>query len=113
AEQHEQVPDPRSDEMHRDWRWRLVRAFWKWVETDEVADFKALADKAPDPAAKATVSVLLMTGLRRAERTKEALNIADELVAADDLWPVDLGWVLVHRARLKVEIGGIEEATSD
>jgi hypothetical protein len=68
---------------------------------------------APDAPSRAAAGVVLACALFREERHAEGVRILDGLVERDDLSPVDLAWVLVERARGKIEIGDIDGGRSD
>lgn len=113
SEQHNSVPDPRQPYNGRDWRWSFVRAFWTWGHEDDVAGLTSARAAAPTTETKAAAGVLLSCALLRVDRVAEAHTLLDDLLAEDDLGPVDHGWVLVQRARLRTEVGDVTGARAD
>lgn len=113
AEKHDVVPDPRQPYTGRDWRWTFVRSFWTWATEDDISTLERAWQLAPDSEGRAAAGVLTACALRRVERQADAIEVLDHLVAKDDLNPVDHGWVLVQRARLRADVGAVRKARED
>ena len=124
SEQHPTVPDPmRKPAEGSDWAWSLVAAIWNWATTDRVDQLNAAFDSARDGKEKAASGVLLACALQRLRAHgddmelhvghTEATPVLDELMERSDVGPVDLGWVLVQRARCHAEASRDEAALAD
>lgn len=113
ADKHRGVPDPRKPYGGRNWRWSLVHAFWAWAIDDGVEPLLEASRRTADVEAKAAVSVLLACALSRREQATDALRMLDELIDQDELGPVDHGWMLIQRARLRAETGDMSGARED
>lgn len=113
ADHHDSVPDPAGEDKLRDWRWRLVRAFWHLLQTGDMSGLQAAAEEAVDPASAAASTALLLHALRRTENFADALDATDRLLTADELNPVDHAWMAAHRARLRLDLGDLDGAVKD
>ncbi len=113
SEKHGSVPDLHQPYSGHDWRWSFVRAFWTWVAEDDLEALARALDAAPDVEGRAAAGVLLACALLRAERPQDALALLDRLVSNDELTPIDHGWALVQRARLRAESGDVAGARAD
>lgn len=113
AEHHLSVPDPRDASPVRDWRWSFVRAMWNWATTDGIDGLTKAFGDAPDTSARAASGALLTCALLRQELHRKALDLLDGLLDGDDLGPVDQGWVLVQRARVRAELGDVPGGRND
>lgn len=112
ADKHPSVPHPERC-CGTDWTWRFVAAVWNWATTDRIEQLETLFRSASTQEAIAASGVLLACALRRLNRHSTALAVLDDLVNSDNLWPVDHGWALVQRARVKTEIGDTAGARQD
>ncbi|WP_165491816.1 DUF4365 domain-containing protein [Egibacter rhizosphaerae] len=113
ADAHGSVPDPHQPYVGRDWRWSLVRAVCTWAFDDALDGLEHAAATAPTAEAKAAVGVVLACVLLRADRLTQACSVLDRLVEEDSLGPVDQGWVLVQRGRIRAEVGDLVGARAD
>ena len=113
AEKHPSVPDPRIGHAESDWTWRFVEAIWTWAMTDAVEQLEGVLGSAHTKDAAAASGVLLACALQRLERYEDALEVLDGLASRSDLLPVDHGWILVQRGRVRAEIGDVAGARSD
>ena len=111
ARRHSSVPDPRCASPH--WAWSFVSAIWEWMKLGSIEKLRTAHCCAPTRETKAASGVLLACALRRLGDYEQALTVLDSLVKANELAPVDQGWVLVHRARTRVEVGNIAGAHND
>ena len=109
----EDVPDP--DETHGDapWLWQFVAAFWEWATNDSLVRLDSVFKSAPDWGTRAASGILLSCALRREESHAASSEVLDSLVESGSLDPADHGWVLVQRARNKIDAGDIEGAGAD
>lgn len=108
AERHATVPSMAEAAEHRDWRWRFVAAFSKWVTGAGFDEFDKLAATAPDPAGRSAARVAMACGLFDAERHDEAAALLE--AEPDDSSSVDRAWVLTQLARVLVEVGAVTAA---
>ncbi|MCP4308719.1 MAG: DUF4365 domain-containing protein [bacterium] len=113
VDKHKTVPDLQARISVADWRWHFARAFWTWALTDDVSDLRQVFEDAPRGGAQVASGVFLACALRRQERHDDAIRNLESLLESDDLGPVDHGWVLVQRSRLRAELGEIAGARSD
>lgn len=113
AEKHSGVPDLEHPAPGCDWTWLFMAAIWHWSATGSVERLRSVFDTAPTEYAKAASGVLFACALARLERHSEALQVLDGLVTRDRLQPVDHGWVLIQRSRMRLEVGDIAGARAD
>ncbi|WP_437109656.1 DUF4365 domain-containing protein [Streptomyces sp. enrichment culture] len=102
-------------EQQKGWRWRFLRAYFKAVQSGDIAELLELAG-ADDSKQRghayrrAAVAVACAVFLVDAERWDDAERALEE--AGGDLAPVDHAWVVLHRALLAGERGDIGPARS-
>lgn len=113
SEQHSSVPDLANPGQDCDWVWLLMAAIWQWESTGSTEPLRSVFESAPDARCAAASGVLLACALGRLEQPEAALEVLDELVEGDELQPVDYGWVLVQRSRIRAEIGDIAGGRAD
>lgn len=113
SEEHGSVPDPRQPYGGYDWRWSFVRAVWTWAVDDDLEGLRHAAATAPTVEGKAPVGVFFACALLRVDRLTEASSVLDDLLHEDELGPVDHGWVLVQRGRIRAEVGDLVGARDD
>ena len=113
SEKHLSVPDLENPGPDCDWAWLLMAAIWQWESTGSTEPLRSVFESASDARCAAASGVLLACALGRLERPEAALEVLDELVEGDELHPVDYGWVLVQRSRVRAEIGDIAGARGD
>lgn len=113
ANKHPDVPNPENASANSDWTWRFVAAIWNWAQTDSVHQLREVFASAPTTDAKAASGVFLACTLGRTEQHASALTALDDLLGEDCLPPIDHGWVLVQRSRIKAETGDISGARDD
>lgn len=112
AEGYPEVPDPGEDPGPQ-WGWRFVAALWDWAIRDSIEQLVEVFNHAPSRETAAASGVLLACVLRRLERHDRALGVLNGLIDGDDLSPVDHGWVLIHRARIRTDKGDLAGARND
>jgi hypothetical protein len=81
--------------------------------TDDYTRLSDVFESAPDPPSSAAAGVALCCTMLREESHGEALRLLDRLVDSDALNPVDHGWVLVHRSRIRAKMGDLTGARAD
>ena len=113
SEHHLSVPDLENPGQGCDWVWQLMAAIWQWESTGSTEPLCSVFESAPDAGCGAASGVLLACALGRVEQPEAALVILDKLIEGDELQPVDYGWVLVQRSRVRAEIGDIAGARAD
>lgn len=122
AEDHPSVPDPREPTTSSRWDWGFVSAMWNWAMTGSTDELQASFDSALEQhqeksrqmkEATAASGVLLACALRRMEQHQSALDVLNRIVEVADLGPVDYGWVLTQRARIRDDIGDLSGARDD
>ena len=113
SEQHSSVPDLENPGQGCDWVWQLMAAIWQWESTGSTEPLCSVFESAPDAGCGAASGVLLACALGRLEKPEAALEVLDKLIEGDELQPVDYGWVLVQRSRIRAEIGDIAGARGD
>jgi hypothetical protein len=95
---------------HRDWRWRLVGAYFFAVsvgnELTEVA-----ASSAPNHPFSVAAAILRSCSLASRFQLESAIELLTAHVDRADA--ADLAWLLVQRARFKAELGEIVAAQED
>jgi Domain of unknown function (DUF4365) len=100
-------------ENNSDWRWRFVHAVGQWLDDDQTDAVNKLWRAAPNPAARSAAAVVLAANSFESGSFAEAQRLLDDEVERDDASPVDLGWLLVHRAMLRAELGDFAGARHD
>ena len=113
AEKHSGVPDLEDPTPSCDWTWLFMAAIWHWSATGSVERLRSVFATASTQQAKAASGVLVACALARLERHAEALEVLDGLITRDKLQPVDHGWVLVQRSRMRAEVGDVAGARAD
>ena len=113
ADEYEGVPEPDAVTEGVEWAWQFAAAIWEWAFSDAVGGLRSVFGAAPEGAAKTASGVFLSCALLRLQQHSEALETLDGLVEADQLGPVDHGWVLVQRARIRADIGDVNGSRSD
>ena len=113
AENHRHVPDPKDAASSPSWLWRFVAAIWDWATADSVELLTAVHSSADTNDRIAASGVVLACALRRIEQHDTALGVLDESVRGDGLSPVDHGWVLTHRSRIKSDAGDLAGSIHD
>ena len=113
AEEHPDVPRPETANVSSDWTWRFVGAIRNWARTDSVHQLNEVYASAPTTEAKAASGVFLACTLGRTEQHLSALTALDDLLSEDDLPPIDHGWALVQRSRIRAETGEVPGARED
>ena len=83
------------------------------AQTDSVHQLREVFASAPTTDAKAASGVFLACTLGRTEQHASALKALDDLLSEDCLPPIDHGWVLVQRSRIKTETGDVSGARND
>ncbi len=112
--EHAAVPSAKAAQASRDWRWRLVGALAQSLLGEDRGAVRELVGSAPTSSARAAVAVVAAAMLIEDGDPGSAADMLTEVcIAPDDLGPVDLGWVLVQRARARAEIGDGEGARED
>ncbi len=113
ADAHEDVPDPEQISDDATWQWQLAAAMWDWTINDSLASLRLVFESAPDDQSHAASAVLLACALRREEQPDASTAVLDSLAEHESLHPVDRGWVLVQRARNKIEVDDVDGAHED
>ncbi|MGB8379012.1 MAG: hypothetical protein WCE70_11220, partial [Rhodanobacteraceae bacterium] len=96
-----------------DWRWRFAHAVGQWLEDDQTNDLKALLLAASSSSNRSAAGAVLVASCFESGDYPEAQQLLDDLIVQDDSSPVDLGWLLVHRATMRVELGEVVDARGD
>jgi len=113
SEQHSSVPDLENPGQGCDWVWQLMAAIWRWESSGSTEPLRSVFESAPDAGCAAASGVLLACALGRLEQPETALEVLDGLIEGAELQPVDYGWVLAQRSRIRAEIGDIADARAD
>ena len=113
AETHDGVPDPEQTGNDASWLWQFAAALWDWATSDSLERLRFVFESAPDDKSRTASGVLLTCALRREEQPDASTAVLDRLADRDSMHPVDRGWVLVQRARNKIEIGDVDGAHAD
>ncbi len=117
SEQHSSVPDLEDPTPGCDWVWLLMAAIWHWASTGSTEPLRSVFESAPDPRGAAASGIMYACALRRLEQLEAALDVLDGLIdsnaLSNSLKPVDYGWVLVQRSRIRAEIGDISGSRAD
>lgn len=98
---------------HSDWRWRFVAEVENWLEFDDSEGLKAALASAPNNSDEASATAVLAAALFESGDYAAAESALDTVIADDECAPVDLAWLLLHRAALKVERGDSAAARAD
>ncbi|MBL8299952.1 MAG: DUF4365 domain-containing protein [Rhodanobacteraceae bacterium] len=97
-----------------DWRWRFAHAFGILVDDGNHKPLLGLLTSAPHSADYCTaVAVLAAASMDSGSDLPAAEQLLNEVITKDSAAPVDLAWLLLHRAWLKVERGDVTEARQD
>ena len=113
AREYQSVPNPANANASSDWTWRFVAGIWDWAHTGSVHQLRDVFDSATPAHARAASGVFLTCMLGRTEQHTLALTALDDLIGDDSLGPIDHGWVLVQRSRIRVETGDVSGARGD
>lgn len=113
ADARDDVPDPEQIGDSATWLWQFAAAMWDWAINDSLARLRLVVASAPDDQSYAASGVLLACALRREEQPDASTAVLDSLAQSESLHPVDRGWVLVQRARNKIEVDDVEGAHQD
>jgi hypothetical protein len=113
AEQHPGVPGMTEAAHADEWAWRFAGALHARVVHSEIDPLLGSLEDAGTAEARAAATAAAVTALVEDGRIAEALECADAAVDRDDIESVDHAWLLVQRARARVEIGRIATAQDD
>lgn len=106
---------PKLDEANdsSDWLWQFYGALWKRVVGDGENLLLERAKDAPSPDAHASAVVAAASALTETGQAQDAIALLTEAIELDECEPVDHAWLLVQRARARVDIGQIADAHVD
>lgn len=107
------VPDPRADFPGQDWRWSFVRALWLHLDNRDHTALSRVHSTAPNSQCRAAVEATLAAIHYEAETHGAGVDLLTASIERDDLSPLDLAWISVHRARLNIELGNVRAARAD
>lgn len=110
---HPEVLNSDKLKSHSDWRWRFAHAVSEWLESDDISAIDSARATAPNPAAGAAASAMIAAHYVEAGNHQYGLRTLSEQIKLDTCAPVDLAWLLVHSAAIKVELGDVSEARID
>lgn len=96
-----------------DWRWRFADAVGQWLDDDQPSDLKDRLLEASSPASRSAAAAALAASQFENGHLSEARQLLDGLIERDISSPVDLAWLLVHRATVRAELGDVVGARSD
>lgn len=113
ADAHDGVPDPEQIGDDATWHWQFASAMWDWAINDSLTRLRLVFESSPDGQSHAASGVLLACALRRNEQLGTSTAVLDSLAQSESLHPVDRGWVLVQRARNKIEVDDVDGAHED
>ncbi|GMV30140.1 MAG: hypothetical protein AMXMBFR59_22650 [Rhodanobacteraceae bacterium] len=106
--------DPSKVDDKTDWRWRFAHAFGVLADDGDHKPLLDLLPSAPHSAHYcAAVAVLAAASMDSGNHLPAAEQLLNDVVTKDIAAPVDLAWLLLHRAWLKVERGDVTEARQD
>lgn len=105
--------DPSKLKENSDWRWRFAHAVGLWLDEDQTSDLKSLLPAAPSPASRSAAAAVLAASYFESGDLSGAHQVLDHLIERDISSPVDLAWLLVHRATIRVELGEVSGARGD
>jgi hypothetical protein len=104
---------PNKLKENSDWRWRFALAVGQWLDNDQTSDLRSLLLSAPSPTSRSAAAVVLAASYFESGDFSETQRLLDEFVELDFSSPVDLAWLLVHRATVRSELGEVAGARSD
>lgn len=110
--------DPQAPELTEayespEWGWRFVGALVSRLVDGDHEPLLSTVNDAPDPATQAASAVAAAGSLIDRGAVEEALVLIDAAMAGGGTAAVDNAWLLVQRARLRAEVGLIDEARED
>lgn len=112
AAQHASVPNLTEAAGHRDWRWRFVAAFGRYIQGEE-SGVAGVLDDAPNESAVAGARILQACEMFDWEDYDSALAVLTEQIESDKADPADQAWLLMQRARIFADIGAVADARRD
>jgi len=110
AEAHSKVPSLDRAAKSRNWRWRFVGAFAKWLLDDEPADLFGLIDSAPDSATRSAATIAGACALLEQDKVDAAIVVLEKALRALNNGSVDEAWLRIQYARCCAEIGRLNRA---
>ena len=96
----------------KDWRWELVRSTYS-LRHGDLEPLENLLRRRIPASAQAAMGVLLANAYYEAERLDDAESLLSRLIDADNCAPTDQSWLLVQRARVRLEAGSPADARLD
>lgn len=93
-----------------DWSWRLVGVV---AAGGDVGALSTLVQEASGPVQRSAAGAAAAAAGVAAGHGEECLELLDRLLLRDDAAPIDHAWLLVHRARLRFDLGDREGAGAD
>lgn len=110
AAAHTKVPSLDLAARSRNWRWRLVGAFGKWLLEEDSGDLVDLIDSAPDPAARSAATVASACALLEQGQINAAITAIKKALVAAGNRSVDEAWLRIQHARCCADLGRLAEA---
>jgi tetratricopeptide (TPR) repeat protein len=107
---HTKVPSLGRAARSRNWRWRFVGAFGKWLLEEEPGDLLDLIDSAPDSATRSAATVAGVCALLEQGKIDEAISAIEKALGASGNSSVDEAWLRIQHARCCAELGRLAEA---
>lgn len=110
ATAHETVPSLDQAARSKNWRWRFVGAFGRWLLDEEPGDLLGLIDSSPDPATRAAAMVAGACALLDQGQIGVAMSLLEKALSAPGNSSIDDAWLRVQHARCCAEVGRLDEA---
>lgn len=107
------MPDPRVESGGQDWRWTFVRAVWLKLHDANGTALLDVRANAPNPQSRAAVEATIASMHFDDETYQQGVDLLTTSIEQDDLLPIDLAWLAIHRGRLSIEMGKRSAARSD
>ncbi|WP_440224481.1 DUF4365 domain-containing protein [Dokdonella sp. MW10] len=96
-----------------DWRWRFAHALKQLLDEGLLEPLTDLIAVAPNLSSRCVALAVVAATLFEREQWDEGIALTSQAIDADEAGPVDHAWLLLHRARLRMEVGHTLEAQRD
>ena len=108
---HSPYPSPETAAQSEEIGWKFYAALHRFVKSGDASDLVALSRKAKQPHIRAAVVAASAAAYVENGRPREALELLDATERKTKPYaPVDRAWLDMHRARVLLEQGHIEDA---
>jgi len=110
ADAHAKVPALDRAANSKNWRWRFVGAFARWLLEDTPVDLIGLIGSAPDPSCRSAATIAGACALLEQREIDAAISLLEKALRGSDNRSVDQAWLRLQYARCCAEIGRVKHA---